>query len=104
MSEAESTLNYPSEEPGRKTAEKIKIKLRMSDNSSELIYQIKTHTPLQKLFDNYCARNDLDPNTVRFNYDGRPVKGNTDSAAKWEMVDGDVIEVFRKNDGGGYLC
>ncbi|ODV60091.1 Tip41p [Ascoidea rubescens DSM 1968] len=89
------SVTNPSDRSTRSTQdrnEKIKIKLRMQDNSLELIYQIKMHTRFKKLFDNYCTKNELDPESIRFMFDGTRVTPN-DSPLKFEMIDGDVIEV-----------
>ena len=94
------SVKYPSDAKADKN-EKIKIKLRMQDNSLELIYQIKMHTKFKKLFDNYCSKNELDPESIRFMFDGTRVTPN-ETPLKYEMIDGDVIEVLRFQNGGGF--
>lgn len=86
----------------RKQDSKIRVKIRMSDGSSELVYQIKYNASFKRLFDNFCERHDLDFETVKFRYDGTTLSSSEDSPAKYEMKDGDTIEASLKHSGGGF--
>jgi len=63
-------------------------------------FKIKRNTPLRKLMSAYCDRSKLAQNTIRFMFDGTRIdEGETPKSM--DMEDGDTIEVFTQQSGGG---
>ncbi len=85
----------------------------MSDKAKELLnlkvvgqdgqvvqFKIKATTPFRKLMHAFCDRQRIVQNTVRFIFDGDRIK-DTDTPRDLDMEDGDTIEVFANQTGGG---
>ena len=56
-------------------------------------------TKLGKIFDAYAARKGLEPNALRFTFDGQRVDRNS-TPKMMEMEDNDQIDVFLQQVGG----
>eukprot|EP01108_Squamamoeba_japonica_P003289 TRINITY_DN2690_c0_g1_i1.p2 TRINITY_DN2690_c0_g1~~TRINITY_DN2690_c0_g1_i1.p2 ORF type:complete len:111 (+),score=29.05 TRINITY_DN2690_c0_g1_i1:46-333(+) len=76
------------------------INLRVvAQDGNEVFFKIKSTTPLRKLMDAYIRRNQLQPDSVRFLFDG--VRVQSDKTPKEVgMEDGDVIDVVLQQTGG----
>jgi small ubiquitin-related modifier len=86
-------------EGGAAAVEHINLKV-LGQDGNVVQFKIKQHTVLRKLMSTYCERIGLVPNHVRFNFDGvRINEGDTPRGLKLE--DGDTIEVFQQQTGGG---
>jgi len=48
----------------------------LSQDGSEVYFKIKKSTPLRKLMDAYCERQAINPNSIRFLYDGNRINEN----------------------------
>uniref|UniRef100_T1DFZ2 Putative small ubiquitin-related modifier protein n=1 Tax=Anopheles aquasalis TaxID=42839 RepID=T1DFZ2_ANOAQ len=80
-------------------SEHINLKVLGQDNAV-VQFKIKKHTPLRKLMNAYCDRAGLSMQVVRFRFDGQPINEN-DTPTTLEMEEGDTIEVYQQQTGGG---
>ena len=102
-------------------SEHINLKVLGQDNAV-VQFKIKRHTPLRKLMNAYCDRavsflplpseiedsnkffffnhKGLSMQVVRFRFDGSPINEN-DTPTSLEMEEGDTIEVYQQQTGGG---
>lgn len=105
-------------------SEHINLKVLGQDNAV-VQFKIKRHTPLRKLMNAYCDRavsfshwlmlgnnfsskqffvyfhQGLSMQVVRFRFDGSPINEN-DTPTSLEMEEGDTIEVYQQQTGGGF--
>jgi small ubiquitin-related modifier len=81
-------------------AEHITLKVKSQDGN-ELFFKIKRSTPLKKLMDAYCSRNGVNPNTVRFLFDGNRIKEN-DTPIELQLQNDDQIDAMVEQSGGFY--
>ncbi|KAF0709323.1 small ubiquitin-related modifier 2-like isoform X2 [Aphis craccivora] len=65
-------------------------------------FTIKKHILFAKLMNAYCEVNGVPFNTVIFNFDGRVIN-EMDTPTSLDLVNGDTIEVFRRENGSGYF-
>ncbi|ALC38481.1 smt3 [Drosophila busckii] len=93
-----SEKNMSDEKKGGET-EHINLKVLGQDNAV-VQFKIKKHTPLRKLMNAYCDRAGLSMQVVRFRFDGQPINEN-DTPTSLEMEEGDTIEVYQQQTGGG---
>lgn len=82
-------------------SEHINLKV-LGQDSAVVQFKIKKHTPLRKLMIAYCDRVGLAIAAVRFRFDGQPIN-ELDTPTTLEMEEGDTIEVYQQQTGGG-LC
>eukprot|EP01117_Protostelium_nocturnum_P016355 TRINITY_DN645_c0_g1_i1.p1 TRINITY_DN645_c0_g1~~TRINITY_DN645_c0_g1_i1.p1 ORF type:complete len:102 (-),score=32.28 TRINITY_DN645_c0_g1_i1:27-332(-) len=77
-SQANTGSSQASEDPNT-------INLRVvSQDGNEVYFKIKKQTSLKKLMDAYCQRQAVDPNSIRFLYDGaRITPENTPKEVKF---------------------
>ena len=76
------------------------VNLKVLDSAGNATqFKIKTHTALKKLMSTYCERAGLDPQSVRFTFDGRRVNAG-DTAQDLGLEEGDNLEVFQEQQGG----
>lgn len=79
--------------------EYIKLKVVGQDNS-EVHFKVKLTTNMGKLKKSYSDRQGVPVNSLRFLFDGKRI--NDDETPKQlEMEDGDTIEVYQEQVGGG---
>lgn len=67
---------------------------------TEVHFKVKLHTKLEKVFAAYCAKKSIDVNSVRFVFDGSRVQKDQ-TPQDLGMDDGDTIDVFQEQIGGG---
>ncbi|KAI9050304.1 hypothetical protein LZ554_005471 [Drepanopeziza brunnea f. sp. 'monogermtubi'] len=93
----------PSADDKLKTSEAkapVHIEIRVKDqHGSEVTFKIKRTTPLEKVMDAFCSRQEIGIKSVRFLFEGQRVQP-TDTPILLEMEDEDVIEVFVEQLGG----
>eukprot|EP01130_Rhizamoeba_saxonica_P006806 TRINITY_DN2722_c0_g1_i1.p1 TRINITY_DN2722_c0_g1~~TRINITY_DN2722_c0_g1_i1.p1 ORF type:complete len:112 (+),score=18.53 TRINITY_DN2722_c0_g1_i1:44-337(+) len=83
-------------------AESEHIGIRVvSQDGSEVLFKIKKSTQLKKLMTTYCSRSGLDPNGIRFIYDGQRVR-DEQTPLQLRMQDNDVIDAVLEQLGGSY--
>jgi len=76
------------------------LELTVKDQSGgELKFKVKTKTRLEKVFNAFASRKQLDPKSIKFTFDGRRLNGATTPGDN-EMEDGDVIEAMMEQVGG----
>jgi len=76
------------------------INLRVvSQDGSEVYFKIKKTTPLKKLMDAYIDRQGINPNSIRFLYDGERVR-QEQTPKELEMEDNDIIDAVLQQTGG----
>ncbi|KAF0712419.1 small ubiquitin-related modifier 2-like isoform X3 [Aphis craccivora] len=90
------------------------ITLNIMGLKNNIVYHftVKKHILFAKLMNAYCevsvskvlfkTFNDVPFNTINFNFDGRAIN-EMDTPISLDLVDGDTIEVFRRENGGGYF-
>jgi len=77
------------------------INLRVLTQEGITVYfRCKQTTPLKKLMDAFCIRQDISTNSVRFLYNGNTIHG-AQTPAMLGMQDGDVIDSLVEVDGLG---
>mmetsp|Transcript_29833 Transcript_29833/g.47976 ORF Transcript_29833/g.47976 Transcript_29833/m.47976 type:complete len:93 (+) Transcript_29833:2-280(+) len=70
-------------------------------DSSEVQFKVKDTIKFQKIFDAYCAKKGIDDQqAVRFRFDGHRLEKEK-TPKEVEMEDGDIIDVFVEQLGGG---
>ena len=74
-----------------------------NSEGNEVYFKIKPSTRFDKLFGAYCKRSGLDPNSVRFNFDGNRLN-KTQTPEDVEMEDGDIIDAMVEQTGGYKKC
>jgi len=79
--------------------EHINLKV-MGQDGNVVQFKIKRHTALKKLMSTYCERAGLALQTIRFSFDGTRIN-ESDTPKGLDMEDGDTIEVFQQQSGGG---
>ena len=82
--------------------EHINLKV-MGQDGNVVQFKIKKHTALKKLMSTYCERAGLALQTIRFSFDGTRIN-ESDTPKGLDMEDGDTIEVFQQQSGGGRSC
>ena len=87
-------LNIFNENP-----EHINLKV-MGQDGNVVQFKIKRHTALKKLMSTYCERAGLALQTIRFSFNGTRIN-ESDTPKGLDMEDGDTIEVFQQQSGGG---
>jgi len=71
----------------------------VSQDGSEVYFKIKKSTQLRKLMDAYCDRQAINPNSIRFLYDGQRIN-ESQTPLELEMDDNDVIDAVLQKTGG----
>ena len=66
----------------------------------ELFFKLKATTPFSKMFDAYSNKTMVNVAALRFLFDGTRVS-SSDTPAKLEMEDGDIVDVHMEQVGGG---
>ncbi|EGG14692.1 small ubiquitin-like protein [Cavenderia fasciculata] len=92
------------EEPGvpqeKKEEEQINLRVANSDGS-EVYFKIKKTTPLKKLCDAFCQRQGINPNSVRFLFEGQRI--NPDRTPKdYNMENEDQLDCAIEQQGGSF--
>jgi len=86
---------------GGESADHISLKV-VSQDGNEVFFKIKRHTPLRKLMEAYCRRQNLDMNSIRFLYDGNRIAADK-SPKELEMEDNDIIDAVLQQTGGWFF-
>lgn len=71
----------------------------VSQNGSEVFFQIKNNTRMSKMIDTYCTRMGCNPNSVRFLYDGVRVQPDS-TPIDLGLKNNDVIDAMLSQVGG----
>ena len=79
-------------------ANTISLKV-VSQDGNEVYFKIKKQTPIEKLMNAYCTRQAIDPNSIRFLFDGQRIQKNQ-TAKELDMQDDDVIDAVLQQTGG----
>jgi small ubiquitin-related modifier len=79
-------------------SEHINLKV-VSQDGSEVYFKIKKTTQLRKLMDAYCSRQAINPNSIRFLFDGQRVREDQ-TPKELGMEDNDVIDAVLQQTGG----
>eukprot|EP01133_Synstelium_polycarpum_P007244 gene7244-8421_t len=95
-----STKEEPGVAPEKKEGEEqINIRVKQQADDSDVFFKIKRNTNLKKLMDAYCTRKGVNPQYVRFLFDGVRIHGDK-SPNDYNMEDNDQIEVMVEQIGG----
>ena len=76
----------------------IQLKVKNAEGK-EVVFKLKSNTPLRKLMDAYCQREGLPADGVRFLYDGERLNRDQ-TPGELEMEDGDEIDALVEQTGG----
>lgn len=88
------------EEPKQEGSRSEQLEVKVVDaNQQEVIFKIKTRTKFGKVFELYCARQEIDRRAVRFLLDGHRIQEN-DTPESLEMENGDMIQCVLEQLGG----
>ncbi|KAL7713157.1 Ubiquitin-like domain-containing protein [Entamoeba marina] len=79
--------------------EQINLKV-VTQDSTEVYFKIKKHTPLKKLMDAFCNKQGLNSSNVRFLSDGVRITPEK-TAQDLGLQDNDVIDAMMNQIGGG---
>mmetsp|Transcript_9730 Transcript_9730/g.10779 ORF Transcript_9730/g.10779 Transcript_9730/m.10779 type:complete len:93 (+) Transcript_9730:82-360(+) len=91
-------MSAPEEKGKATTSEHINLRV-IAQDGTEVLFKIKNKTQLRKLMDAYCQRQAIDPNSVRFLYDGERIQEDQ-TPAGLDMEDQDVIDAVLQQTGG----
>ena len=72
----------------------------VSQDRDEVCFRLKTTTPFQKMFDAYASQTKLNAASLRFLFDGTRINP-TASPGALQMEDGDTVDVYMEQVGGG---
>ncbi|EFA78932.1 small ubiquitin-like protein [Heterostelium album PN500] len=78
--------------------EQINLRVQASDQT-EVFFKIKKVTALKKLMDAYCQRQSINPNSIRFLYDGQRLQQER-TPKDYNMENNDIIDVVIEQVGG----
>lgn len=87
-------------EEEKKDTDQMNLKV-VGQDGQVIQFKIKRNTPFRKLMTAYCDRTKVVQSTVRFTFDGSRINDN-DTPKTMDMDDGDTIEVFTQQTGGGF--
>ena len=92
-------LRVAKEEEKKPDAGQLNLKV-VTQDGSEIFFECKQTTPLQKLMNAFCQRQGVNSASVRFLFDGQRLNPQQ-TPQELEMEDGDVIDVMVEQQGGG---
>ncbi len=95
--ESEST----EESKGKKTMDHINIQA-VCQNGTMTQFKMRPTTPMQKMFDAFCSRNNTNISSVRFLYEGRRIQGSS-TPKSLGLDDMEMIDVVLSQTGGTSL-
>eukprot|EP01120_Amphizonella_sp_Union-15-10_P015706 TRINITY_DN8124_c0_g2_i1.p1 TRINITY_DN8124_c0_g2~~TRINITY_DN8124_c0_g2_i1.p1 ORF type:complete len:103 (-),score=28.06 TRINITY_DN8124_c0_g2_i1:108-386(-) len=78
--------------------EHINLKV-VAQDGTEVLFKIKNSTPLRKLMEAYCQRQAIEPNSIRFLFDGNRLREDQ-TPEELGMEDHDVIDAVLQQTGG----
>ncbi len=99
--EKEPEPTVPKNEPNRPdniVSETISLRV-VGQDGGEILFRIKSSTPLAKLMNAYCQRMAVSTKAMRFLYDGKRVN-ETDTASMLKMTDNDIVDAVLQQVGG----
>lgn len=79
--------------------EYIRLKVITSDLSNEVHFRVKSATSLGRLKRSYCGKLGLEPNELRFVFDGHRITDD-DTPKSLGMENDDIIEIYQERSGG----
>lgn len=83
-------------------SEEASIQLKVKNaEGKEVVFKLKSNTPLRKLMDAYCQREGLPAEGTRFLYDGDRIN-REQTPAELSMQDGDEIDALVEQTGGTF--
>ena len=80
----------------------IHIGVQDQNGGAIIHFKIKKSTPFKKLMNAYCTRQKVNMESLRFTFDGNRLRP-TDCPNDHQMEDGDTLEVFQEQCGGGRI-
>lgn len=79
------------------------LNVKVTNGNDEVFFKIKRTTRLERLMKAFCERSGKSFEASRFTFDGEKVQpGQTPNDL--DMDDGDALEVFQQQIGGGGFC
>ncbi len=97
----EEEYTHPEVKPEQPIGPSEPLNLRViSPDGSQIDFRIKPHIRLGKLMDTYCERRSINPDAIRFLFDGQRIRQDQ-TPAMLGMVDGDMIDAMVEQVGGG---
>lgn len=84
-------------DPGESNTIRIRV---VSPDGGEVDFRIKLSMRLGKLMDVYCLRRSIQPDAIRFLFDGQRIRQDQ-TPEELGMADGDIIDAMVEQVGGG---
>eukprot|EP01121_Diplochlamys_sp_Union-15-3_P000506 TRINITY_DN10443_c0_g5_i1.p1 TRINITY_DN10443_c0_g5~~TRINITY_DN10443_c0_g5_i1.p1 ORF type:complete len:114 (-),score=29.78 TRINITY_DN10443_c0_g5_i1:97-399(-) len=78
--------------------DQISLKV-VAQDGAEVLFKIKSTTQLKKLMEAYCSRQGIDPNSIRFLWEGQRLR-EEQTPKELGMEDNDVIDAVLMQTGG----
>ena len=82
----------------QKSNDYVTLKVKQ-EGHGEVHFRVKMTTKMAKLKTNFCERQGLSPQSVRFMFEGQRIEDNM-TPADLDLQDDDLIEVFNEQTGG----
>ncbi|KAI5683245.1 hypothetical protein M9H77_04473 [Catharanthus roseus] len=96
-------MSQSTEEDKKPSGEPTNIFLKVNgQDGNEVFFKTKRITQRHKLMNAYFDHQSVDPNSITFLFDGRPLRGEQTPKAL-EMEDGDEIDAMKHQTGGSNL-
>lgn len=92
------TVTMSQEDKKDDAKDQINLKVKDQDNS-EVHFKVKMTTKFEKIFNAFCSRKALQPDAVRFLFDGTRINP-TQTPKDLDMEDGDSIDAMMEQVGG----
>lgn len=87
-----STRSEAGDDVAKSNGDRLTIRV-MAPDQSDLQFKLRRTMPFKKLMAAFCSQKKLDPDAVRFMFDGSPVQENQ-TPEDLEMEDGDVLDAM----------
>ncbi|KAF5319498.1 hypothetical protein D9619_008733 [Psilocybe cf. subviscida] len=91
-----------SQEPEANEDVKPKLNLHIAHEGEQITVKVKQNMKFAKIFEAVEKRFSKDPGTFKFVYQGERLKADN-TPAEFDMEDGDQIDAFLAQVGGGLL-
>lgn len=90
----------PDEPPAQPEVQHLEVKVVDTQDGRPTVFKIKYTTPMSKVIKAYCVRENKAVDALRFTLHGLRIQPK-DTPASLGMDDGDEIQVFVEQQGGG---
>lgn len=85
-------------EPSPQTHISLKV---AAQDGTEVFFRLNSNTPMKKLINAYCTRQSINPDAIRFLFDGERILAEK-TPKELGLEDGDLIDAVLMQTGGGF--